>query len=140
MDDTDLDEVKCFFLSLLPSFRQFNDEQKFLAQMEIQKIMRHVKIWIHTHLAPCLPFQMQSHFTSNPLNSQPVTCMQNSEILSRYLSNYSVQPQRPPTFTAVLPQYHTSPSPISSNAPLPPGEDGSNEVSSLLFVGSTAHL
>ena len=81
-----------------------------------------------------------SHFASNPQSPQPVTSMQNSEIISRYLSNYSVQPQRPPTPTTVLPQYHTSPSPISSNALLLPGEDGSNDVSSVLSVGSTTHL
>jgi len=43
IDDTDVDEDKCFLLSLLPSFRQFNDEQKLLARMEILKIIRHVK-------------------------------------------------------------------------------------------------
>ena len=52
-----------------------------------------------------------SYFASNPLNPQPETSMQNSEILSRYLSNYPVQPQRPPTSTT-----------ISSNATLLPGE------------------
>jgi hypothetical protein len=36
--------TKCFLLSLLPSFRQFNDEQKILARMEILKIVRHVKL------------------------------------------------------------------------------------------------
>ena len=41
MDDTDVDEDKCFLLSLLPSFRQFNDAQKF---MEILKIVRYVKL------------------------------------------------------------------------------------------------
>jgi len=44
MDDTDVDEDKCFLLSLLAYSRQFNDEQKFLARMEILKIMRHVKL------------------------------------------------------------------------------------------------
>ena len=29
MDDADVDVYKCFLLSVLPSFRQFNDEQKF---------------------------------------------------------------------------------------------------------------
>jgi len=43
MDDTNLDEDNCFLLFPLPSLRQFNDEQKFLARMEILKIMRHVK-------------------------------------------------------------------------------------------------
>jgi hypothetical protein len=150
MDDTDADEDKCFLSSLLPSFRQFNDEQKFLARMEILKVMRHVKMQqnVDTYASSSLPcfsnansFPPTSpHFASNPLNSQPVNCMQNSEILSRYLSNYSFQPQRPRNFTSVLPQYHTSPSPISSNAPLLPGEDGCSDVSSLLSVGSTAHL
>jgi len=44
MDNTDVDEDKCFLLSLLLYFRQFNDEQKFLARSEILKIMRHVKL------------------------------------------------------------------------------------------------
>ena len=44
MDNTDVDEDNCFLLSLLPSFRQFNNEKKFLARMEILKIMRHVKL------------------------------------------------------------------------------------------------
>jgi hypothetical protein len=44
MDDSNVDEDKCFLFSLLPSFRQFNDEQKFLAWMEILKSMRHVKL------------------------------------------------------------------------------------------------
>ena len=150
IDDTDVDEDKCFLLSLLPSFRQFNDEQKFLARMEILKIMRHVKLQqnLDTYSSCSLPsfsnansfLPNSSHFASNPQNPQPVTSMQNSEILSRYLSNYSVEPQRPPTSTTVLPHYHTSPSPISSNAPLLPVEDGSNDVSSLLSVGSTAHM
>ena len=44
MDDTDVDAHKCFLLSVHPSCRQSNDEQKFLARMEILKIMRHVKL------------------------------------------------------------------------------------------------
>jgi hypothetical protein len=44
MDDSNVDEDKCFLLSLLPSFSQFNDDQKYLARMEILKIMRHVKL------------------------------------------------------------------------------------------------
>jgi len=44
MDDTHVDEYKKFLLSLLPSLRQFNDELKFLARMEILKIMRHFKL------------------------------------------------------------------------------------------------
>jgi hypothetical protein len=150
MDDADVDEDKCFLLSLLPSFKQFNDEQKFLARMEILKIMRHVRLKqnFDTHLPCSLPSfsnansfpPNSSHFASNPINSQPVTSMQNSEIISRYLSSYSVDPQRPPTSTTVLPQYHNSPCSISSNAPPLPGEDGNSNVSSLLSVGSTAHL
>jgi len=81
-----------------------------------------------------------SHFASSPLNPQPVTSMRNSEILSRYLSSYSVEPQRPPTSTTVLPRYHTIPFPISNNAPLLPGEDGSSDVSSLPSDGATARL
>jgi len=150
MDDTDVDEDKCFLLSLLPSFRQFNDEQKFLARMEILKIMRHVKLQqnLDRYSSCSLPsfsnansfVPNSSHFPTNPQYLKPVTSMQNSEILSRYLSNYSVEPQIPPTSTTALPQCQTSPSPISCNAPLLPGEDGSSDVSSLLSVGSTAHL
>jgi len=44
MDDSNVDEDKCFLLSLLPSFRQINDDQKYLARMEILNIMRHVKL------------------------------------------------------------------------------------------------
>ena len=86
--------------------------------------MRHVKLqqYLDTHSSCSLPSfsnansfpPNSSHFASNP---QPVTSMQNSEILSRYLSSYSVDPQRPPTSTTVLPQYHNIPCPISSNAP-----------------------
>ena len=150
MYDTDVDEYKCFLLSLLPSFRQLNDLQKFLARMEILKIMRHVKLQqnLDTPSSCSLPSfsnahsfpPNKSHFASNTLNPQTVTSMQNSEILFRYLSCYSVDPQRPPTSTTVLLQYHKSPCPISSNAPLLPGEDGSSDVSSLLSVGSKAHL
>jgi len=143
-------KTSAFYRSLLPFFRQFNAEQKFLARVEILKIMRHVKLkqYLDRHSSCSLPsvsnansfVRNSSHFATNPRNPQLVTTMQNSEILSRHLSNYSVQPQRPPTSTTVLPQYHTSPRPISSNAPLLPGEDGSSDVSSLLSVGSTAHL
>jgi len=80
-----------------------NNEQKFLAPMDILKIMRHVKLQqnLDTYSSCSLPPfsnannfpQNSSHFASNPLNSQPVTSMQNSEILSMYLSNYSVEPQ-----------------------------------------------
>jgi len=150
MDDSNVDEDKCFLLSLLPSFRQFNDEQKFLARMQILNIMRHVKLQqnLDTYSSRSLPSfsnansvpPISSHFATNPLNPQPVTSLQDSEILSRYLSNYSVQPQRPLPSTTFLPQYPTSPCPISSNAPLLPAEDGSSDVSSLLSVGSTSHL
>ena len=148
MDDTDVDEDKCFLLFPLPSFRQFNDEQKFLAQMEIKKLCDKSnckKMLICTCSLPSFSNAKSfppnsSHFATNPQNTQPVTSMQNSEILSRYLSSHSVAPQRPPTSTTVLPQYHTSPSPIVNNVPLLPGEDGSSDVCSLQTVGSTAHL
>ena len=74
--------------------------------------MRHVKLQqnLDRYLSCSLPsfsntnsfLPNSSHFASNPLNPQPVTFMQNSEILSRYLSNYSVEPQRPPASTTVL--------------------------------------
>ena len=105
------------------------------------------KNWMHTHLAPCVHFQTQnsvppnsSHFAINPLNPGPVTSKHNSEILSRYLSGDSVELQRSPTSTTTLPQYLTSPCPISSNTSFLPGEDGSIGVSSLLSVGSAGHL
>jgi hypothetical protein len=62
MDDSYVDKDKCFLLSLLSYFRQFNDEQKFLARIEILKLYDTSncnKIWILTHLAPCLHFQTQ---------------------------------------------------------------------------------
>ena len=124
MDDTDVDEDKCFLLSLLPSFRQFNDEQNFLAPMEILKIMRHVKLQqnLDRYSSYSLPsfsninsfLPNSSHFATNPQNPQPVTSMQNSEILSQYLSNYSVQPQRPLASTSALPQYHVGNSPSTA--------------------------
>jgi len=83
------------------------------------------KIWILL-LAFLFKAQFPSKltaFATSPLKPQPVTSMQNSEILSRYLFSYSVAPQRLPTSASVLPQYHTSPCPISSNAPLLPGEE-----------------
>jgi hypothetical protein len=127
MDDRDVDEDKCFLLSLLPSFMQFKDEQKFLARTEILKVMRHFKLqqYLDTHSSCSLPsfsnasilHPNSSHFASNPLNPQPVTSMHNSAILSRYLSSYSVDPQRPPTSTTVLPQYHNSLCPALSPVP-----------------------
>jgi hypothetical protein len=80
-----------------------------------------------------------SHFETNPLNPQPGPSMPNSEILSRYLSSYPIDPQRPRNSTTVLPQYpHTSPSPVSSNAPVLVGEDGSSDVPSPLSLEWTA--
>jgi len=118
MDDRDVDEEKCFLLSLLPSFRQFIDEQKLFARMKILKVMRHFKLqqYLDTHSSCSLPsfsnanifHRNSSHFASSPLNPQPITSMQNSEILSRFFSSYSVDPQRLPTSTTVLPQYHNS--------------------------------
>ena len=143
-------KTKCFLMSPLASFRQFNDVQKFLARMENLKIKRHVKLqqnfdtcsscslrsFSNTHSVP----PNVSNFATIPLNPQPVTSMQNSEILSHYLFSYSVEPQRTATSTIVLRSYLTSPCPIFSNATLLPGEDVRSDVSSLLSVGSTAHL
>ena len=93
------------FYCLYSNLGQFNDEQKFLARMEIVKIMRHVKLQqnLDTYSAcflpsfsNAIPFQTRRLFAPNP---QPVTSMHNSEILSRYLSNYSVEPQRPQNFS-----------------------------------------
>ena len=126
MDETDVDEDKCFLLSLLPSFRQFKDEQKFLVRTKILKIKQHFKLqqYLDTHLPCSLPSfsnasiftPNSSHFASNPLNPQPVTSMHNSEIISRFFSSNSVDPQRPPTSTTVLPQYHNSLCPALSPA------------------------
>jgi hypothetical protein len=83
----------------------------------------------------------RKHCPSNPVNPQPGTSMQNSEILSLYLFNYSVDPHRSQSATSVLPQYpHTSPSPVSSNAPVHLGEDGSSDDSFVPSLGSTARL
>ena len=101
-----------FLLSLLSSFRQFNDGRKFLAPMEILKIMRHVTLQqnLDTY-SSCSLYSFSdansflpnsSNFSSNPQNPQPVTSMHNLEILSRCLSSYSVESQRPPTSTSVL--------------------------------------
>jgi len=113
MDDTDVDEDKCLLVSLLPPCGQFNDERKFPAPMEILENMRHVKLqqYLDRHSSCSLPafpnassfLPNPSHLATNPQNPQPVTSMQNSEILSRYLSNYSVQPQ-----THQLPQLSSS--------------------------------
>jgi hypothetical protein len=104
-EDMDIDEDRCLLLSLLPSFKQFNDEQKFLARMEILKIMQHIKLSqnMHTYSSYSLPSFSDansvpphaSHFEINPLNPQPVPSMPNSEILSRYFSSYRIDPQRP---------------------------------------------
>ena len=70
-------------LSLLPSFRQFNDEQNFLAPMEILKIMRHIELQqnLDMYSSCSLPsfsnansfLPNSSHFATNPQNPQPVT-------------------------------------------------------------------
>jgi hypothetical protein len=60
MDHSNVDEDKCFLLSLLPSFRQFNDDQKYLARMEILKIMRHVKLQKKKNVDMYLLLQMQT--------------------------------------------------------------------------------
>ena len=69
----------------------FNDEQKFLARMEILKIMRHVKLQqnLDRYSSCSLPYFSKansfvpnsSHFPTNPQHLQPVTSMQNSEIV-----------------------------------------------------------
>ena len=116
---------------------------KFLARAEILKILLHVKLQqnLDTYSSFSLPsfsntVSFQTHRILHPIqkNPRPVTSVQNSEILSQYLSNYSVEPQRPPSSTTVLPQYHTRPRPISINTPLLPGENGSSDVSSVLSI------
>ena len=84
MGDTDVDEDKCFLLFLLPSFRQFNDEQIFLAPMEILKIMRHFKLQqnLGTHSSCSLPFfsnavSLQTHRILPPthkIHNQQLLC------------------------------------------------------------------
>jgi len=105
MDDTDIDEDTWLLLSLLPFFSHFNDEQIFLAQKEIHKIMRHVKRQQNLDTYSSCSFASFSnaksvppnspHFATNPLNPR-VTSTQNEEILSQYLSSYSVEPQKHP--------------------------------------------
>jgi hypothetical protein len=58
-----------------------------------------------------------SYKLSSELNA---IIFRNSEVLSHYLSSYSVEPPRTPTPTTALPQCHNSPCPISSKAPLLP--------------------
>ena len=71
-DDTDVDEDRCFLLSLLPSFRQFNNEQKFLARMEILKITRHVTLQqnLDTYSSYSLPsfVSLQTHRILHPIH------------------------------------------------------------------------
>lgn len=43
-EERDMDEDKYFLMSLLPSFKRFNDEQKFIARTEIMKVTRHVRL------------------------------------------------------------------------------------------------
>jgi hypothetical protein len=85
-DDTDVDEDKCFLLTLLPSFRQFNDEQKLQVRTEILEIMLHVKLQTNFDKYSCfLPSVSNAnsfhpipyYFATNPVNAQPVTYMQN---------------------------------------------------------------
>ena len=54
--------TSAFLLPLLPSLSQFNDEQKFLARMEILKAtcQTATKFLIRTPRNPDLPFQTQS--------------------------------------------------------------------------------
>ena len=54
MDGRDVDEDKCFLLSVLPSFRQFNDEQKFrvrqgcrLSPTPFNKLLNEVTVQLH---------------------------------------------------------------------------------------------
>lgn len=43
-EDNEIDEDKYFLLSLLPSFKKFNDDQKFIVRMEIMNVMRRVRL------------------------------------------------------------------------------------------------
>lgn len=43
-EEQEIDEDKYFLLSLLPSFKKFNEDQKFLARMHIMNVMRHVRV------------------------------------------------------------------------------------------------
>jgi hypothetical protein len=68
---------------LLPSVRKFNDEQKFMTQMEILKVTRYVKNSQHLCDYPggsLPPFPNTyslppyiSHLAVNPLTPQPTT-------------------------------------------------------------------
>ena len=136
-------KTSAFLLSLLPSFRKFNDKQKFLAPMEILKIMRHVKLQQNLDTYSSCSFSTfsnsysflpnSSHFSSNPLNPQPLTSMQNSEIL----------PGACPVTQSRL-KGHQLPQLSSSVPALSPVTHLSCQVkmgvSSVLPVGSTAHL
>ena len=50
---TDVDEGKSLLLSLLPSFRQLNDKQKFMARMEILTLQQNLELLVF-HRAPPL--------------------------------------------------------------------------------------
>lgn len=43
-EDKEIDEDKYFLLSLLPSFKKFNEDQKFVARTQILNVMRHVRM------------------------------------------------------------------------------------------------
>lgn len=43
-EEKEIDEDKYFLLSLLPSFRKLNEEQKFIARIEIMNVMRRVRL------------------------------------------------------------------------------------------------
>lgn len=68
-EEKEIDEDKYFLLSLLPSFKKFNEDQKFVARSQIMNVMRHVR------MSGNLP--TTNVYTGNPIwtgaNSTPST-------------------------------------------------------------------
>jgi hypothetical protein len=58
----DIDKDKCYLISLVPSFKKLNDEQKFIAKVEFLNVMRRI-----TFCQPAyhVSNQPQFHFYSN---------------------------------------------------------------------------
>ncbi|KAL2716020.1 LOW QUALITY PROTEIN: flotillin-2 isoform X3 [Vespula squamosa] len=48
-EEKEIDEDKYFLLSLLPSFRKLNEEQKFIARIEIMNVMRRLRLPEYHH-------------------------------------------------------------------------------------------
>ena len=56
----DIDEDKSFLMSLVPSFKKLNDEQKFVAKVEFLNVMRSIT-FCQTPYNVSSPHQLQSY-------------------------------------------------------------------------------